>query len=209
MLDRLGLTKKDAEGFRLRTDGKGRLALNIGLRGNAFIDVSGIAQLIAQHWAKVGITLDAPFLERSLFETRRAGNEFQLTLGGISGAGDLWVVSSQVPDSPFCSYAGGVGQWCQTGGKRGMPPAGDLKRLIEIHEKGKHVPRDERIDLGREFWRIVADNMYIIGILGKSPASTGVVVVKNDFRNVPDVAPNHSVLQSPGPARPEQFFFDR
>ena len=29
MLDKLGLAKKDAEGFRLRTDGKGRLRIEM------------------------------------------------------------------------------------------------------------------------------------------------------------------------------------
>jgi hypothetical protein len=37
----------------------------------------------------------------------------------------------------------------------------------------------------------------------------GVVVVKNNFRNVPDLAHNNSATQNPGIARPEQFFFDR
>jgi hypothetical protein len=37
----------------------------------------------------------------------------------------------------------------------------------------------------------------------------GVVVVKNNFRNVPGIAPNNTAIQNPGIARPEQFFFDR
>ena len=44
---------------------------------------------------------------------------------------------------------------------------------------------------------------------GKLQRWNGIVVLKNNFRNVPDVAPNSATLQSPGIARPEQFFFDR
>jgi hypothetical protein len=34
----------------------------------------------------------------------------------------------------------------------------------------------------------------------------GTVVVKNNFRNVPEQAFNSVVTQTPGVARPEQFF---
>ena len=204
MLDRLGLTKKDDEGFRQRTDGKGRLILEISMRGNAFMDSPGASELVARHWAKVGVKLKVSVEERSHFETKRAGNNHQLTVGGGTGAGDLWTVYHQVPSSPFCGYALGAGIWTQTGGKRGVEPTGDLKRLIEWYEEGKHVPLAKRKELGKTIWRTMVDNMYTIGIVGRAPS---VVVVKNNFRNVPDVAPNYTTVQTPGPARPEQFFF--
>jgi len=98
--------------------------------------------------------------------------------------------------------------WYETGGQSGTAPTGDLKRLIDLYDRGKQVPFERRVELGKQIWRIIADNVYYIGVVGQSPAGNGVVVVKNNFRNVPDVAPNDSVIQNPGIARPEQFFFD-
>ena len=44
-------------------------------------------------------------------------------------------------------------------------------------------------------------------IIGHSPASNGTIVVKNNFRNVPERAVNLSALQNPGSGRTVQFFF--
>ena len=57
-------------------------------------------------------------------------------------------------------------------------------------------------------WRVHARNMFVLGLVGKTPAFNGVVVVKNNFHNVPTVAPNSGFLQNPGIARPEQFFIE-
>ena len=89
-----------------------------------------------------------------------------------------------------------------------MAPSGNLKRLVEIYEEGNSLPKTMSTELGKELWRIHSENLYVIGTVGQSPAINGIVVVKNNFRNVPDVAPNSATLQTPGIARPEQFFFD-
>ena len=102
-----------------------------------------------------------------------------------------------------------IGTWHSSNGERGVAPHGDLKRLLEIFEEGNSLPRDMRTELGQELWRIHVNNLYMIGTVGQSPAVTGVGVVKNNFRNIPDVAPNSSAMQNPGIARTEQFFFDR
>ncbi len=102
-----------------------------------------------------------------------------------------------------------VGTWYITNGQKGVAPTGGLKRLLEIFEEGNSLPRNMRTELGKELWRIHVNNLYMIGTVGQSPAMNGVVVVKNNFRNVPDVAPNSSAMQNPGIARTEQFFFDR
>ena len=98
--------------------------------------------------------------------------------------------------------------WYQSGGKQGRAPRGPIKRLVDLYEQGKSLPRDQRIALGQEIWRIHAKELYVIGTVGLSPALNGVVVVRDIFRNVPDVAPNSPTLQNPGIARTEQFFFD-
>ncbi len=106
-------------------------------------------------------------------------------------------------------FAPRIGAWYLSNGQKGVEPHGGLKRLLDIFEEGNSLPRDMRTELGKELWRIHSDNLYMIGTVGQSPAMNGVVVVKNNFRNVPDVAPNNAAMQNPGIARTAQFFFDR
>ena len=209
ILDRIGLDKKDDAGFRLRSDGKGRLRIKLAVVSAAFVDFTGIAELLAEQWAKVGLKIEVSVEERSLFFTRCFGNEQQLCLWDTAGAENPWTSPRFViPVGRDSNFAPLAGTWYQTDGRSGVEPTGDIKRLIELYDQGKLVPQDQRIPLGQEIWRIHAENLYIIGTVGLSPAANGVVVVKNNFRNVPKVAPNSSSLQNPGVARPEQFFFD-
>src|SRR5918994_7002153 len=51
ILDRLGLTK-GPDGLRQRSDGKGTLILTVTTVGAAFVNWTGIAEMVSQHWAK-------------------------------------------------------------------------------------------------------------------------------------------------------------
>ena len=66
MLDKIGLAKKDAEGYRLRTDGKGRLRIEIMTLGGQFVQYTQIAEMIREQWKKIGIDLQVQEVERSL-----------------------------------------------------------------------------------------------------------------------------------------------
>jgi hypothetical protein len=46
-----------------------------------------------------------------------------------------------------------------------------------------------------------------MGTVGNSPAVSGVVVVSNKMGNVPDAVRGGTPVQTPGNARPQQFYF--
>jgi len=210
ILDGLGLEKRDSEGFRLRTDGEGKLILNIATIGSSFLDYEKIGELLERHWREVGIKVNLRVEEGSLFSQRARNNEHQMCLWEAGVSENLWLYpGTTIPEYEGCFFASLVGRWHQTGGRQGQEPTGGLKRLLELYDEGKEVSLDERRALGAEVFRVHAENLYVIGMVGESAAFNGVVVVKNDFRNVPAKAPNSSALQNPGIARPEQFFFDR
>ena len=210
ILDRIGLKQKGEDGFRLRADGKGRLGIRLASSLGALLDFPGVAELLAGQWARVGLWIDAVVEERSLFVTRLHGNQQQLALWGTGGAENLWAYPSfTIPVIQFgMNFAPLVSAWYQSGGEQGRAPSGRIQRLIELYEQGRSLQRDQRIALGQEIWWIHAQELYVIGTVGLSPALNGVVVVRDNFRNVPDVAPNSPALQNPGIARTEQFFFD-
>ena len=60
-----------------------------------------------------------------------------------------------------------------------------MKELMEKCKKAFGVPEKERIQLGKEIWKIAAEEVYIIGVVGLGPASMGVRVVKNNMGNIP------------------------
>ncbi len=208
ILDTLGLDKRDSEGYRLRTDNTGRLNITISVTNQSFINFDDIAELLVNHWHDAGLDIKLR-IEGETYYSRRAGqNEHQLSMWFSGGSENPWTYPIMtIPVSN--TFAPLISKWYLNDGQEGVAPTGGLKRLLEIYEVGNSLPKVMRTELGKELWRIHSDNLYVIGTVGQSPAMNGVVVVKNNFRNVPDVAPNSATLQSPGVARPEQFFFEQ
>ncbi|HYY15512.1 MAG TPA: ABC transporter substrate-binding protein, partial [Gammaproteobacteria bacterium] len=90
MLDRIGLEKKDAEGYRLRSDGKGRLRLVMTVAGAAHAPFDQFVEPVKEHWKDVGIDLNIEVVERSLAITRGGANETQLSAWNNDGTEHPW-----------------------------------------------------------------------------------------------------------------------
>ena len=60
-----------------------------------------------------------------------------------------------------------------------------MKELMDKWRKAFGVPEKERVQLGKDIWRIAAEEVYIIGVVGMGPAAMGVRVVKNNMGNIP------------------------
>lgn len=209
MLDKLGLDKKDSQGFRLRSDGQGVLALEVVTVGAAFVNWTGIAQMVAQHWAKnIGIKADVKELERTLRETKLANNELSISVWSNDGTDNPFTYP---PHAMAYNNGSGIGpafgDWFQSGGKKGIKPEGDIAKQQELYSQGKGVPADQRVAIGKQFLQLYVDNCWVMGTCGVSPALLGVVIKKNYMGNVPEHVVGSTPAQTPGNARPEQFYF--
>lgn len=209
ILDKLGLDRKDSEGYRLRADNSDRLVITLSVASQSLIDFEGIAELLVNHLRDVGIYIHLSVEGETLYGMRGTNNEHQLSMWLAGGSENPWTYPIMTIPVDGGAFAPLNGKWYITKGQKGVAPIGDLKRLQEIFVEGNRLPRAMRTELGKELWRIHSDNLYVIGTVGQSPAMNGVVVVKNNFRNVPDITPNSVGMQTPGNARPEQFFFER
>ena len=78
---------------------------------------------------------------------------------------------------------------------------------MEKYKKAFGVPEKERIELGKEVWKIAADEVYIIGVIGMGPASMGVRVFKTNMGNVPSRQYNSPDGKTPTISRPVTFFW--
>jgi peptide/nickel transport system substrate-binding protein len=212
MLDKVGLSKKDGEGYRLRTDGKGRLRIEIMTLGGQFLQFTQIAEMIREQWKRIGIDLTVQEVERSLALKRTAANEQQLGAWNNDGSEHLftfplhvfpWEVAAVSTSGPL--YA----RWFHSAGTQGKEPPARMRELMEKFKKAYGVPEKERIELGKEVWKIAAEEVFIIGVIGMGPASMGVRVVKTSMGNIPSRQYNSPDGKTPTISRPVTFFYKK
>ncbi len=208
MLDALGLDKKDAEGYRLRTDGKGRLSLVITTWGGQFIQFTRIAEMIREQWKKIGLDGQVQEVERTLGQKRNAANENHIYAWQNDGSEHLYTFPAHV--FPYDVTGGGgalFAQWFQTNGAQGKEPPPKVKEVMEKWKKAFGVPEEEQIKLGKEIWATVVDEVFMIGVVGLAAAVSGVRLTKNNMGNIPSRQFNSPDGKTPGTSRPATFFY--
>ncbi|MCL5942582.1 MAG: ABC transporter substrate-binding protein, partial [Actinobacteria bacterium] len=193
MLDKIGLDKKDSDGFRLRTDGKGRLQIEVATVGAAFIQFTQLAEMVKEQWKKIGIWANVVEMERSLWVSRYGANEAHITVWQNDGSDETYLYPGNF--LPFGDVGTSLGveyaKWFASGGKQGIEPKDPaILKGWELFTKAPGQPQEERYRIGKELWKIVADEVWAIGTVGQSGAFMGIRVVKNNMGN----------LGGPGPA---------
>jgi peptide/nickel transport system substrate-binding protein len=208
MLDKLGLDKKDAEGYRLRTDGKGRLSLIVTTYGGQFVQYTQICDLVRKDWQKIGIELVVQEVERGLGVTKSAANEVQIFAWVNDGSEHIYTYPVHV--FPFDQTTSGgprLGLWFQSGGTKGKEPPPRMKEVMEKFNRAAGVQEAERIQLGKDIWKIVADEVYAIGVIGLAAAASGIRIAKTNMGNVPARQYNSPDGKNPTISRPATFFY--
>ena len=90
MLDAIGLSKKDSEGFRVRTDNGERLRIQIQAV-KALLPWPQQMEMVAQQWRKIGIQADVREVERTLAVTRTRNNEHHIMVWTNGGTELLYL----------------------------------------------------------------------------------------------------------------------
>jgi len=211
MLDAIGLDKKNADGYRLYPGTDQPVQIEISWV-NAFGPWGDVAQLVGKNWEAVGIKTIVQMRERALHFKMRDSNELQTEIWNEDTGGFPF---TGAPKYDPRIGGGGAGLtlaplvriWYATGGKDGVEPTPEMKRIVEIMNTARTVGLDERTTLAKELYTLWVNQMYEIGIIGLSPMVQGVVVVNNNLHNVPDKVANDWPLRTPGNARTETFYF--
>ena len=185
LLDEIGLTKRDSDGYRLLPDGRPlEIILEAASEGSEFTDAM---RLIKDSWQKLGIRLFPKNTRREMFRRRiYAGLTHVSMWSGIDYAN----VTASTPPLELAPTDQVQLQWSQWGlfysskGKSGErptdPKALELIRLL--HEWEQATSQEKRKDVWERMLKICAEQVYSIGIVG------GViqpVVVNVHLRNVP------------------------
>lgn len=206
-LDKAGLAKKGADGFRLRPDGK-KLSFNIEVANPAFLPFwPDAAQLVADYWKAVGVDAKVQTQDRSLFYERKDANESFCPIwqgdGGGKG-GEMLECRWYFPFTNESNYAQLWRTYFQSKGKEGEKPPAPTMRQFELYwELTRTADIDKQKDLFREILKIAKEQFYVIGTV-RIPKT--FAIVKNNFHGVPKVIPEAPVYNTPYPVQPAQFW---
>ncbi len=210
LLDKAGLAQKDQEGFRLRTDGKGRLRLGLMTAGESQFTYTQLAEMIKQHWRKIGIEAEVREYERSLAFTKTANNEHHIFVWTVGGSENLYLYPRYIlPVDPAECHSGlPFARWYASNGTQGRkPPLPEMIRAMELLRSAAGKREKERVEIAREIWKIVVEECWVIGMVGQSPALLGVRIVKNTMGNVPAREVNAQHVRKPNTSHPATHFF--
>jgi ABC-type dipeptide/oligopeptide/nickel transport system permease component/ABC-type transport system substrate-binding protein len=214
LLDELGLTRRDAEGFRTFADGS-RMAFTLNATDYT---TEAPGQFVIDDWARVGVRAIFRSRARRLFEQEKLAYEHDFTVWtGESEFYPLVEPRNFVPTYFESFFAPGFGWWYQSGGLHGdpasrrpnaiEPPRGHpLRRAMELLDE-TCLLTDEMARIARfnQIQEIAADNVWTISIATPPPQ---LVVVKNGFKNVPRTALFGANFQSPANAGLETYFWE-
>ena len=207
MLDALGLTGRDGDGFRLNKDGK-QFSIEISVVPN-FANWPDVAQMVAADWQEVGVRTIVQVRERAVHFEMRDANEIVTELWNEDTTGFPFTGAPKFDprSQPGLAIAPLMRQWLQTNGTEGVEPTAEFARIVEIIDEGKTVGTEQQIALAQELFTLWVDQAYELGTVGLTPLVQGVVVLNNKLMNVPTTLGNDWPLRTPGNANPEQFYF--
>jgi peptide/nickel transport system substrate-binding protein len=211
LLDKVGLTKRDGDGFRLRPDGKGRVRMDFTTH-KTYTDFSAVAETIRRHWRDIGIDASVQTTEPSNITQLILANE--LMVGVISGPSeDVFIDRRNV--LPTSNFTGAMGitysKWLDSGGKTGVRPPESLRLQegYELWQRGLRTVNDaERAEIGKQIYMLLADMVWSIGLVGfGSTALYGLYLARNSLGNVPRRIVNSILNRPPSNALPVTFFY--
>jgi peptide/nickel transport system substrate-binding protein len=210
LLDKIGLDKKDAEGYRLRTDGKGRLRLEMTTVSGQFLPYTPAGEMIKQQWKKIGIDVDVKATERNLAFTKSANDENQILTWATDGSEMIYLFARHVlpVDAAECHMGMAFAKWFASNGAQGKKPTDpEMLRAFELFASAPGKPESEQISIAKEIWKIIVEQQWSIGTVGQSPAFMGVRVAKNNMGNIPARQANAQHARTPCSSHPTTFFF--
>lgn len=205
MLDAIGLTSRDSEGFRLRPDGK-RLTLTVETTDTIKPEWPDMLLLIEEQWSKVGIDLQVKVVDRNLVDEHRRANLHEIQVwngdGGLDVIADPRYYMVAHEESAF-----GVpwAYWFNDPTAAGaIEPPESVKKQKELYAKLISAPSVEEQDaLMREILEIGKQDFYVMGI---SLAPNGYAIARNNVHNVPASQPSAWTYPTPGPAQLSQVY---
>ena len=185
LLDEVGLTKRDEDGFRLLPDGR-QMTIIVDTAG-AVPEESDVLELIRDSWAQAGIHLFTKPFVRDVFRNRVfAGDSIMSVWTGLENGlptasfspSELAPVDQNDLEWPKW------GQYHETHGMSGeAPDMPEVKQLLDLLDQwGVATDDAARTDAWEKMLSIYTDQVYTIGTVAAVPQP---VIISNRLHNVP------------------------
>jgi peptide/nickel transport system substrate-binding protein len=204
LLDEIGI-KLGPDGKRLRPDGQPmRLTLDVVVSVQSWVDQ---AEIVASNFKAIGIDTEVKAEARELFiqRTRNASHDIALWTGD-GGIECLLDPRWYFPFSTESLNAPLYGLWFQSGGQKGEEPPAEIKTMMETYNQILRTVSEEK---KKELFKSILDanekNLWVIGLVHDPP---DYYVVAKNMLNVPKKDFQSWMYPNPGPAYPEQFFYE-
>lgn len=204
-LDKAGLKMGPDGKVRLRPDGK-PLEITIETERSG-TDLDAL-QLITENWNAVGVKTALKSMTRDAYWPRATGNQVQIAVWGTDRGLEPFVDPVYIfPFDERSWMAPAFGVWYKTSGKDGIKPTGKLAEVQGLFDQFKAtVDSKKQIELGKQMVKTAVEEAWTIQTVGMSPVP---VIVKNNFRNVPEKFTQDWIIMSPGTLDPSHFFFKK
>jgi peptide/nickel transport system substrate-binding protein len=211
LLDGIGLTERDSEGFRVWNDGSGE-PVSFIIEGTSEPGSTGEdeVQFIAKASADAGIKATYKYIERALYAEHYQANDLQAAWWG----GDRTVLPlaapmifiGTIPDRPW-SIAWGYYRTNPTGPIAEEPPEGHwMWDIWSLWDQITVEPDpDKQTELFHGILDIWAEELPMVGYLGESPA---LIIVKNGLKGCLPGYPVDDTIADENLLQPQTHFWD-
>jgi len=201
LLDEIGLTERDKDGFRLKPDGQPILMLIEYCE--AHVPDATVFELIKEYWEDVGLKTMIKGLSWALFEERAANVNHIVMAGAYATTGEIaFLIEPFRPAPNGMKEAPAWAQWLQANdavrkGKRkledfeggklpGEEPPEDVKQQwdrVRNQVIRTRYGSKEYMELMEKIYDYQAEKLYHIGVVGMVPH---LYIVKKNIANVPE-----------------------
>ena len=194
LLDELGLTDRDSDGFRMRPDGE-KLLLVYHPRNGWPLEGIDMAELYKKYWADVGINIQVKPLTTAIMNPIRAAADYDMH-------GKAFIVGGKIqpplngyvfPTDQYWRCGEQWGMWISTGGEQGEEPPDWVKRMDEIRSQViRETDKAKRDALFNEAIRLDVENCGI-GVVQTGGAGhlENQYIARNRFGNLPAMVDGH------------------
>ncbi len=202
LLDEIGLTERDGDGFRIGRDGETVLVM-VEYTGMYGIPTT-LYELLKEYWEAVGLKVLLKLEEEALYRTRMGSVDHQVMAGEPLG-GTLEITfytwaGWTAPPANLYGYAPAWGGWLEAnrdvemgektlddfeeGKLPGEEPPDEIKQLFRWASEHKETVygSKEYMELAQKILDFHAEKLYLIGTVGMEPT---IFIAKNNVGNIP------------------------
>ena len=208
LLDEVGLTGRDRDGFRTFPDGS-NLTIQIAARTGGPVDISKLFELEIAQWAEVDLRVAPRLVDDAAWGDNQDADEFMLQPGGIDAITEFWnwinagAGAGGVGLHGDFNMTGSYDEWEEArrlvergerklsdyGGELpGIEPPEEWKRYFDWQRQFRlsEFGSGEWFELAQKMFDFTGDNVFVIGTVGEAP---NILLTNNDLRNVPTEFP--------------------